>query len=196
MLQTFRQAALMLIVLTVICGGLYPALVTGIAKTLFPNQAEGSMIKDGNGKVIGSPFIGQHFTNPTYFWGRLSATSPVPYNSAASSGSNLSIGSGDLMKNVQARVDALRLADPNNHEPVPVDLVTASASGLDPHISIAAANYQIKRVATARGISEEYVKKMVALHTEGRTLGILGEPVVNVLLLNLALDRASREGGK
>ncbi len=154
------------------------------------------MIQDGKGKVVGSELIGQNFTDPKYFWGRLAATSPVPYNSAASSGSNLSIGSSTLMTNIQGRIDALRHVDPDNHEPVPVDLVTASGSGLDPNISIAAANYQIARVAKARGLSQEHIKKMVALHTVGRTWGILGEPVVNVLRLNLSLDQASNEGGK
>src|SRR5215470_6990960 len=182
-----RPAIVMLVVLSVLTGLVYPAIVTGIAQTLFPRQANGSLIvKDG--KVVGSALIGQPFDDPKYFWGRPSATSPFPYNAASSSGSNLSPTNPALVKSVQERVDALRAADPGNTAPVPVDLVTASGSGLDPHISPAAALYQVSRVAKARKLEPDAVRALVDRYTEGRQWGFLGEPRVNVLALNLALD--------
>jgi K+-transporting ATPase ATPase C chain len=187
MLVHVRTALLMLLLLSVITGLAYPALVTGIAQLLFPHQANGSLIvKDG--KTVGSALIGQPFDDPKYFRGRPSATSPFPYNPSASSGSNLGPASPALTEAVQARVNALRAADPNNTVPVPVDLVTASGSGLDPHISPAAALYQVPRVAKARRMDPAVVRQLVERHTEGRQLGLLGEPRVNVLRLNLALD--------
>jgi len=187
MLAHVRAAIVALAVLTVVTGIIYPLIVTGIAQTLFPSQANGSLIvKDG--KPVGSALIGQPFDDPKYFWGRPSATSPFAYNAGASSGSNLSPTNPDLVKAVQGRVEALRAADPGNTAPVPVDLVTASGSGLDPDISAAAALYQAPRVARARGLDPERVRELVARHTQGRSLGVLGEPRVNVLALNLALD--------
>ena len=187
MLAHVRAAIVALAVLTVVTGIIYPLIVTGIAQTLFPSQANGSLIvKDG--KPVGSALIGQPFDDPKYFWGRPSATSPFAYNAGASSGSNLSPTNPDLVKAVQGRVEALRAADPGNTAPVPVDLVTASGSGLDPDISGAAALYQAPRVARARGLDPERVRELVARHTQGRSLGVLGEPRVNVLALNLALD--------
>lgn len=181
------QAAGMLAVLTLITGVAYPLLVTGAAKGVFPGQANGSMIVQGQ-KVVGSTLIGQPFEDPRHFWGRLSATTPGPFNAGASTGSNLGPTNEALTKSAKARIDALRSADPENTAPIPVDLVTASGSGLDPHISPAAAAYQVGRVARARGIPEDRVRAVVARHTEGRDLGVLGEPRVNVLLVNLALD--------
>ncbi len=182
-----RPALVILVALTLVTGVAYPLLVTGVAQAVFPSQAQGSLItKDG--KLVGSILIGQPFDDPKYFWGRPSATSPFPYNAASSSGSNLSPTNPDLVKAVQARVEALRSADPGNTAPVPVDLVTASGSGLDPHISPAAALYQVSRVAKARKLDPESVRQLVAQQTEGRWLGLLGEPRVNVLALNLALD--------
>ena len=182
-----RPALVILVALTLVTGVAYPLLVTGVAQAVFPYQAQGSLItKDG--KLVGSVLIGQPFDDPKYFWGRPSATSPFPYNAASSSGSNLSPTNPDLIKAVQGRVEALRAADPGNTAPVPVDLVTASGSGLDPHISPAAALYQVSRVAKARKLDPERVRQLVAQHTEGRWLGLLGEPRVNVLALNLALD--------
>jgi potassium-transporting ATPase KdpC subunit len=183
-----RPALILLIVLTVVTGVIYPVIVTVIAQVVFPHQANGSLIvKDG--RVVGSTLIGQPFDDPKYFWGRPSATSAFPYNAASSSGSNLSPTNPALVKSVQERVDALRAADPGNTLPVPVDLVTASGSGLDPHISPAAALYQVNRVAKARKLETAVVRDLVERHTEGRQLGFLGEPRVNVLALNLALDR-------
>src|SRR3989441_5335879 len=182
-----RAALVSLAVLTVVTGVVYPMVVTAIAQLIFPHQANGTLIvKDG--KVVGSTLIGQPFDDPKYFWGRPSATSPFGYNAASSSGSNLSPTNPDLVKAVQGRVDALRAADPGNTAPVPVDLVTASASGLDPHISPAAALYQVNRVARARKMNPGAVRQLAGQHTEGRWLGIFGEPRVNVLELNLALD--------
>jgi K+-transporting ATPase ATPase C chain len=187
MLAQVRAAIVSLIALTVITGVIYPLIVTGIAQAVFPFQANGSLIiKDG--KAVGSALIGQPFDDPKYFWGRPSATSPFADNAASSSGSNLSPTNPDLIKAVQGRVDALRAADPGNTAPVPVDLVTASGSGLDPHISPAAALYQVPRVARERNLEPQAVRQLVERHTEGRFMGILGEPRVNVLALNLALD--------
>jgi K+-transporting ATPase ATPase C chain len=182
-----RPALVSLALLTLITGVAYPLVVTIIARTTFPHQAEGSLIvKDG--KVIGSTLIGQPFDDPKYFWGRPSATSPFPYNAASSSGSNLGSTNPALAAAVEARVRALRAADPGHTAPVPVDLVTASGSGLDPHISPAAAFFQVRRVARARGLDELAVRALVERHTESRQLGVLGEPRVNVLAVNLALD--------
>jgi K+-transporting ATPase ATPase C chain len=182
-----RPALVILVALTLVTGVAYPLLVTGVAQAVFPHQAQGSLISK-DGKLVGSALIGQPFDDPKYFWGRPSATSPFPYNAALSSGSNLSPTNPDLVKAVQGRVDALRAADPGNTSRVPVDLVTASGSGLDPHISPAAALYQVSRVARARKLDPESVRQLVERHIEGRFLGFLGEPRVNVLALNLALD--------
>lgn len=191
MLKQLRIAILSTLVLTALTGLLYPSAITGLAQFLFPKQANGSLIyKDG--KAVGSSLIGQPFDDPKYFWSRPSATGPVPYNGAASSGSNLGPTNPALFKAVQDRVDALRKADPDNTQPIPVDLVTASASGLDPHISPAAAAYQAGRVAKVRGISLATVQELIQKHTQGRFLGLLGEPGVNVLELNLDLDGARR----
>ena len=187
MLAHVRAAIVSLVLLSVVTGIVYPAVVTAIAQAVFPHQANGSLIvKDG--KAVGSALIGQPFDDPRYFWGRPSATSPFGYNAGASAGSNLSPTNPDLIKAVQGRVDALREADPGNAAPVPVDLVTASGSGLDPHISPAAALYQVARVAKARKLDPAAVRELVTQHTQGRFLGMLGEPGVNVLALNLALD--------
>jgi K+-transporting ATPase ATPase C chain len=182
-----RPALVMLIALSVLTGLIYPAVVTGIAQIVFPRQANGSLsVKDG--KTVGSTLIGQPFDDPKYFWGRPSATSPFSYNAASSSGSNQGPTNPALYDAVKGRVDALRAADPGNTAPIPVDLVTASGSGLDPHISPAAALYQVSRVAKARKLDEASVRQLVEQHTEGRQLGLLGEPRVNVLTLNMALD--------
>lgn len=173
--------------LTLLTGVVYPLVVTGVAKVAFPAQASGSLVMH-NGKPVGSHLLGQPFSRLDHFWGRPSATTPQPYNGAASGGSNQSPTNPALAEAVNARVAALRAADPGNTGPVPVDLVTASGSGLDPHISPAAADYQVARVAQARGMSVDDVRRLVAAHTEQRTLGVLGEPRVNVLALNLALD--------
>lgn len=194
MLKQFRPAIVALIILTLITGIIYPLVVTGIAQVVFPYQANGSIILDKDGKPIGSELIGQQFDDPRYFWGRLSATGPVPYTAfnadklTGSSGSNYGPLNPALKDAVQARIDALKAADPSNTLPIPVDLVTASGSGLDPQISPAAAAYQVGRVAKARGLDEAKVRDLVASHTTGRQLGVLGEPRVNVLELNLALD--------
>lgn len=182
-----RPALVALAALTLITGFLYPLVITGLAQVLFPQQANGSLILI-DGKPVGSSLIGQPFDAPQYFWGRPSATAPFPYNAAASSGSNLGPTNDTLMKAVQARIDALKATDPDNPLPVPVDLVTASGSGLDPHISPASAAYQVRRVARVRGVEEGMIRQLVSQHTEGRQFGILGEPRVNVLALNLALD--------
>src|SRR6266403_151680 len=186
MLAHVRAAIVSLVLLSVVTGIVYPAVVTAIAQAVFPHQANGSLIvKDG--KAVGSALIGQPFDDPRYFWGRPSATSPFGYNAGASAGSNLSPTNPALVKTVQERVDALRAADPGNIAAVPVDLVTASGSGLDPHISPAAALYQVDRVAKARKLQPDAVRALVERHIEGRQLGFLGEPRVNVLALNLAL---------
>jgi len=191
MLSELRPAVLVLLVLTIVTGVVYPLVVTAIGQIVFPDQANGSLI-ERDGKVLGSSLIGQPFSDPKYFWPRPSATGPVPYNAGASSGSNQGPLNPALTDAVKARIEALRAADPGQTLPVPVDLVSASGSGLDPHISPAAAAYQVRRVARVRGLPEDRVRALVAEHIEGRQLGILGEPRVNVLLLNLALDADSR----
>lgn len=193
MVSQLRPALMMLLVLTVITGVIYPLAVTGMAQVIFPHQANGSLITI-KGKTYGSELIGQQFDGPKYFWGRLSATGDFPYNAfnsetlTGSSGSNYGPLNPALTEAAQARIDALKAADPTNTLPIPVDLVTASGSGLDPHISVAAAQYQISRVAKARGMSVEEVQALVNQYTQGRQFGFLGEPVVNVLKLNVALD--------
>ncbi len=190
MFSQLRPAIVSFIVFTVITGLLYPLAVTAVAQVAFPAQANGSLIiRDG--KPVGSTLIGQPFDDARYFWGRPSATSPYPYNAAASSGSNLGPINKALIEQVQARIDALHQADPGNMAPIPVDLVTSSGSGLDPNISPAAAEYQVNRVAKARGMDPFTVRALVAQYTEGRLFGVLGEPRVNVLALNLALDGAA-----
>jgi potassium-transporting ATPase KdpC subunit len=192
MIAQLRASLVMLAVLTVVTGLAYPLLVTGIAQAALPGPANGSLIvKDG--QPVGSRLIGQTFDDPKYFWGRLSATADsngkaLPYNAGTSGGSNLGPTNSALIDEVKGRVDALHAADPDNQAPIPVDLVTSSASGLDPDISPASADYQVARVAKARGLSEDRVREIVADNTRGRTLGFLGEPRVNVLELNLALD--------
>ncbi len=191
MLKELKPALVMLLALTVLAGVAYPLLVTGIAQGLFANQANGSLIEQ-NGKIVGSALIGQPFSNPKYFWGRPSATGPTPYNAAASSGSNQGPLNPALEEAVKARIAALKAADPSQTVPIPVDLVTASASGLDPHISPAAAAWQAPRIARLRGLSAEAVRKLIAQHTQGRQFGVLGEARVNVLQLNLALEQMPR----
>jgi potassium-transporting ATPase KdpC subunit len=187
MRSLIRPALVLFLILTVITGVVYPLVVTGIAQVVFPKQAAGSLItKDG--RIVGSRLIGQSFSDPKYFWSRPSATSPQPYNGLASTGSNLGPLNPALTDAAKSRIDALHAADPANTAPVPVDLVTASGSGLDPEISIAAANYQAARVARVRGVAVEGVRGLIAAHSRGRFLGVLGEPRVNVLELNLALD--------
>jgi K+-transporting ATPase ATPase C chain len=187
MREHLRPAFVSLAVLTLLTGVAYPLAVTGIAKLAFPSQASGSLVSSGD-KVIGSRLIGQPFSDPGHFWSRASGTSPYPYNASASSGTNQGPTNPALAEAVAARVKALKDADPGNTLAIPVDLVTASGSGLDPHISPAAAQYQVSRVAKARGVEASKVRELVAAHTEGRQLGFLGEPRVNVLALNLALD--------
>jgi K+-transporting ATPase ATPase C chain len=189
MIRELRPALVVFALMTLLTGILYPAIVTGIAQVVFPRQANGTIISDGD-KKVGSELIGQEFTDAKYFWGRPSATTPA-YNSASSSGSNLGPTNPEQLKAVKERVEALRKAHPEmGDQPVPVDLVTASGSGLDPHISPAAAEYQVKRVAKNRGLGEDVVRELVKQNTEGRTLGMLGEPRVNLLMLNRALDHA------
>jgi K+-transporting ATPase ATPase C chain len=187
MTTLFRPAIVLLLVLTVITGVVYPLVVTGIAQVAFPTQAAGSLlVRDG--KPVGSTLIGQSFSDPKHFWSRPSATAPQPYNGLASGGSNLGPLNPALTDGIKSRMDALRAADPTNNSPIPVDLVTASGSGLDPDISLAAAYYQAPRVARERGLQPQAVLALIAAHARGRWLGILGEPRVNVLDLNLALD--------
>jgi K+-transporting ATPase ATPase C chain len=187
MQSLLRPAVSLFVLLSAITGIAYPLVVTGIARVAFPDAAGGSLVVK-NGKAIGSTLIGQNFTDPKHFWGRPSATGPYPYNAAASGGSNQGPLNPALVDAVKGRIDALKAADPGNVKPVPVDLVTASASGLDPHISPAAARYQLQRVATARRLSIERVDSLIDAHTQGRDFGLFGEARVNVLLLNLALD--------
>ena len=187
MARELRPALMVFLVLTVITGAIYPGVVTLIGRMFFTAAASGSLIQR-DGKAVGSSLLGQPFSSPKYFWSRPSATSPYPYNGAASTGSNQGPTNPALESAVRDRIAALRAADPGNTRPVPADLVTASASGLDPHLSPAAAEYQLVRVARARGIDESQVRRLVAEATEGRTFGVLGEPRVNVLQLNLALD--------
>ena len=189
MLTDIRRAVVLLLLLTVITGLVYPGVVTGIAQVLMSRPADGSLIVR-DGKAIGSTLIGQPASDPKYFWSRPSATSPQPYNGLASSGSNLGATNPALTDAVKERIEALRKADPDNKTPVPADLVTASASGLDPHISPAAAEFQVARVARERKLEADKVRALVAQHTEGRQFGFLGEARVNVLTLNLALDAA------
>jgi len=188
MLKHLKPAFMMLLVLTALTGVAYPLAITGLAQLVFSKQANGSLILDGSGKPLGSQLIGQAFSDPKHFWGRPSATSPYPDNAAASSGSNLGPTNPALIDRVNSRIRALQEADPGNTKPIPVDLVTASGSGLDPHISPAAAEYQIGRVAKARKMDAAKLRALVRQHTEPRQWGMLGEPRVNVLGLNLALD--------
>ncbi len=183
-----RPTIVFLLLLSLLFGGLYPALITPLIEVLFPAQAQGSLIIGKDGKPLGSELIGQNFSDPKYFWGRLSATSPYAYNASSSSGSNFGSNNPALLDAAKARIAALKAAGPSNAALIPVDLVTASGSGLDPHISVAAAEYQIGRVAKTRGLSEEKLREQVENYTEGRQFGVLGEPRVNVLKLNLALD--------
>lgn len=187
MFAQIRAACAIFLLLTLITGVIYPAVVTVIAQAVFPSQANGGLIEK-EGKLVGSTLIGQPFADPKYFWSRPSATAPAPYNGASSGGSNLGPTNPALAEAVSARVKALQTADPENKAAVPVDLVTASGSGLDPHISPAAAEYQLERVSRARNLAASRVRELVKKHTEGRTFGLLGEPRVNVLQLNLALD--------
>jgi K+-transporting ATPase ATPase C chain len=192
MLKMLRQSLVTLLVMGVLTGVAYPLLVTGIAQGFFARNAGGSMIVQGS-ETVGSELIGQFYNEPGYFWSRPSATASFPYNAAASSGSNLGPTNPALVKAVQTRIAALRAADPGNTKPVPVDLVTASASGLDPDISPAAAEYQVERISRARGLSVDVVRALVAEHTEGRQWRVFGEPRVNVLELNLALDGLTKQ---
>ena len=196
-LKHLRISLITILLFTVLTGLAYPLAVTGIGQLMFPGNANGSLITE-NGKIVGSELIGQSFSDPKYFWGRLSATGPFPYNAAASSGSNYGPTNPALFDAVKGRIKQLHDADSTNTLPIPVDLVTASGSGLDPHISIAAARYQIQRVARARGLAVDKVQSLVDENTESRQLGFLGEPRVNVLKLNLALDKtqSNMEGTK
>ena len=187
MKNLLRPAISLFVLLTVVTGLLYPAVVTAISGLVFPDQASGSLVRR-DGQVVGSTLIGQSFSDPKHFWSRPSATSPMPNNAANSGGSNQGPLNPALVDAVKGRIEALRKADPGNTARIPVDLVTASASGLDPHISVAAAEYQVARVARARGLAPDAVRAAIARHTAGRQLGLLGEPRVNVLALNLDLD--------
>ena len=191
MFASFLPSLRMLVLLTVLTGVAYPLVTWGIAQLVFPRAANGSLIQQ-DGKAVGSALLGQPFDDPKYFWSRPSATSPMPYNGGASSGSNQGARNPALVEAVTSRIKALRDADPGNTAAVPADLVTASASGLDPHIGVAAAEYQLARVARARGLPPAAVQALVVQYTEGRTFGLLGEPRVNVVALNLALDRAAK----
>lgn len=190
MRRHLRPAIVILLGLTVITGIAYPGAVTAAAGLLFPGRATGSIVfRDG--RPVGSRLIGQAFTDPGHFWGRPSATTPTPYAADASSGSNLAVSNPAQVDSVTARADRLRAADPGNTAPIPPDLLTASASGLDPDISPEAAEYQVARVARSRGMPDSTIRKLVAEVTTGRTFGVFGEPRVNILLLNLALDSAA-----
>jgi len=191
MFAQLRTATLLLLAITVLTGVIYPLVVTGVAQLLFPKQSNGSLFRE-NDQVLGSELIGQAFVSPRYFWSRLSATSPVPYNGNSSGGSNFGPLNQELKKSVDARIKELSGTEPLN-KPVPVDLVTASGSGLDPHISPAAAEFQVSRIAKARNLSEEVVRELVVQHTEGRQFGVLGEPRVRVLRLNIALDQVPQK---
>ncbi len=188
-ISNFRIAIVAIILFSVLTGLFYPLVVTGIAQLVFPHQANGSMLKNNDGRLQGSELIGQPFSNPKYFWGRMSATSPFPYNAGSSAASNLGPTNQALIDVVKNRIRNLKYSDPKNIQSVPADLVTASGSGLDPHISVAGAMYQVHRVARTRGLSDDQVQSLVSRYTEGRQLGFLGEPRVNVLRLNLALDQ-------
>ena len=188
MIKSLKAAIVLFILLTVLTGVIYPAVVTGLAQLLFPQQANGSLMSDRSGTVTGSRLIGQSFSSPSHFWGRPSATGPFPYNAGASSGSNLGPTNPALIEAVKTRIQALKDADPDNQAPIPVDLITSSGSGLDPHISPAAAEYQINRVAKAHNVKPEILRALIDANTEDRQWGFIGEPRVNVLTLNLALD--------
>jgi K+-transporting ATPase ATPase C chain len=188
MLNTLKPAFMLLLIWTLLTGAVYPLAVTGLSQLFLQSQANGSLVMDEKGQTIGSKLIGQAFSDPGHFWGRPSATSPYPNNAAASSGSNLGPTNPALLEAVNARIQALKQADPGTSQPIPVDLVTASASGLDPHISPAAAEYQISRIAKARQLNPAKLQELVRAHTETRQWGLLGEPRVNVLALNLALE--------
>ncbi|WP_288380003.1 potassium-transporting ATPase subunit KdpC [uncultured Massilia sp.] len=192
MQSILRPALVMFGALTLVCGVAYPVLVTSVAQAAFPDAANGSLLKQGD-KVVGSRLIGQSFTAPQYFWGRPSATGPMPNNGGGSSGSNQGPLNPALRDALKGRAEALRAADPANAAPIPVDLVTASASGLDPEISLAGARWQAARVAKARGLATDDVQRLIDEHAEGRVLGLFGEPRVNVLALNLALDGQKRD---
>ncbi len=187
--SVLRPALVLFALLTALTGVAYPLLVTGVGQAAFPAEAEGSLIERG-GKAVGSSLIGQNFSDPKYFWGRPSATGPMPYNANASGGSNQGPLNPALVDAVKGRIDALRAADPGNTAPVPVDLVTASGSGLDPHVSVAGARFQAARVARVRSLPVAKVQQLIESNSEGRLFGLLGEPRVNVLRLNLALDAA------
>ena len=196
LLKHLRTSIIAIVLFTVLTGVLYPFLITGIAQLVFPSKANGSLLKN-NGKVFGSELIGQSFSDPKYFWSRPSATGPFAYNAGASSGSNYGPINQSYLDGVQKRIQDLRTADPQNSKPIPVDLVTASGSGLDPHISVAAALYQLPRVSRIRDVNQDKLRSLVVQFTEGKQLGFLGEPRVNVLKLNLALDvMQSPSGGK
>ncbi|MDI7776012.1 potassium-transporting ATPase subunit KdpC [Asticcacaulis sp. EMRT-3] len=187
-LSALRPAIVSTALLTVLLGGVYPAVTTAVLHLSFHKQAEGSLIRSPAGRIVGSERIGQNFDQPRYLWGRLSATGPTPYNAGASSGSNFGVNNPALLAAAEARIKALKAGDPGNKALIPVDLVTASGSGLDPEISPAAAQYQVGRIAKARAISPDVVRAAIAKSTKGRTFGILGEPRVNVLEVNLRLD--------
>jgi K+-transporting ATPase ATPase C chain len=194
MFRQLRPVLMVFLLLTIVTGIVYPLLVTGVAQLVFPEKANGSLIRREGG-YTGSELIGQPFDDPKYFWGRLSATPDFPYNAASSSGSNLGPSNPALVEAVKARLETLRKADPGNQSSVPIDLVTSSGSGLDPHISPAAAFYQVSRVAHGRGLPEDEVRRLVDQFTDSRQWGFLGEPRVNVLRLNLALDRKQNNRG-
>lgn len=188
-MSQIRPTLAFLILLSLLFGAAYPLVATSMVQHLFPREAQGSLLLDTSGKPVGSALIGQNFSEPHYFWGRLSATAPYGYNASASTGSNYGVNNPALLDAAKARIAALKAADPANATPVPVDLVTASGSGLDPHISVAAAEYQLPRIARVRGMREIQLRQLVAQSTEGRQFGVLGEPRVNVLKLNLMLDK-------